>query len=613
MADNKNYILAIVLSVGVLFAWQFFYVGPQVEAQREIERLQQEQQQRQQVEQGVVPDQLGEQDASVPTVSPQQPAGAATLPGAAGAVVERDQAIGSETRIAFENNSVSGSISLNGGRIDDLVLKDYRQTVDPASPRVVLLSPSSTQDGYFAEFGWVSGNPSLDLPRRGTEWALEEGEVLRPGAPVTLRYDSESGLIFRRTISLDENFMFTVQDSVENTTPNDVVLNPYALVARMSLPETESYFLFHEGFIGVFGERGLKEVNYDGVSDEPNRTISHTASDAWLGMTDKYWATVLIPGPEHQENLTGRFSSDISTTRTRYQADYLLPGMTLAAGMSAEATHLFFAGAKEVPVVNGYDSALNLNRFELLIDWGWLYFITKPMFQALKFFGDLTGNFGISILIVTLLIKVIFFPLSNKAYVSMSRMKKVQPEMEKLRDKHKDDKMKLQQGMMELYKREKINPLAGCLPILVQIPVFFALYKVLLVTIEMRHAPFFGWIQDLSAPDPTSIFNLFGLLPYDPPSFLILGVWPLLMGITMFIQMKLNPAPPDPTQRIIFDFMPLIFMVLLATFPAGLVIYWTWNNLLTILQQSFIMHRQGVAIDLWANIKTSFRYSKPKA
>ena len=612
MADNKNYILAIVLSVFVLFGWQYFIAQPQIDAERA--RLAVEAQRAEATGAGTP----NADTSNIPGASAQGTEAAPSINAqTAGQLLDRAAAIANSTRLSFENAEIKGSIDLNGARIDDLVLKSYDKTLEDNTP-VVLLSPSGTQDPYYADFGWVSPNTNIVLPTRTTLWSVAEGETLTPTTPVTLTYDNGQGLVFKRVLSLDENYMFGVTDSVENTTANDIVLTPYALVARHSLVDTQHYALLHEGFIAVVGEEGLMEVQYSEVEEADTRSQSFAATDGWLGITDKYWATTLIPA-DVKSPFSGRFLVGTAQGRNSYQADYVLPTLTLPANGSVETSHLLFAGAKEVPVINGYEADLGIDRFELLIDWGWLYFITKPMFKALKFFADLTGNFGIAILIVTFLIKVFFFPLSNKSYASMSRMKKVQPEIEKLRDRAGDDKMKLQQGMMELYKREKINPVAGCLPMLIQIPVFFGIYKVLLVTIEMRHAPFFGWIQDLSVQDPTSVFNLFGIFSYDPTvvpligTFLGLGAWPLLMGITMFIQMKLNPAPPDPTQRMIFDFMPIIFTFLLATFPAGLVIYWTWNNFLTILQQGFIMRRQGVEIDMWGNIKNTFRYGKKKA
>jgi YidC/Oxa1 family membrane protein insertase len=402
-----------------------------------------------------------------------------------------------------------------------------------------------------------------------------------------------------------------------------VTLSPYALISRHGTPKTEGYAILHEGFVGVLGDKCLRqsfslmtechEESYKTVEDN-KKPITFDVTNAWFGITDKYWATTLLPDPAAKLHV--RFSAGlIGQTRT-YQSDYLLDAQTIAPGATGSAQTRVFAGAKEVATIDAYDKALSLNRFELLIDWGRLYFITKPMFWAIDYAYRFVGNFGVAILIITVLIKIIFFPLANKSYASMAKMKAVQPEMMAIRERYGDDKMKQQQAMMELYKKEKINPVAGCLPILVQIPVFYALYKVLFVTIEMRHAPFFGWIRDLSAPDPLTVFNLFGLIPWDPTvipvigSFLHLGPWPLIMGVTMWLQMKLNPPPPDPTQKMIFDWMPLIFTFMLATFSAGLVIYWAWNNTLSVLQQSVIMHKHGAKIELFDNIKDLFKKKK---
>jgi YidC/Oxa1 family membrane protein insertase len=394
-----------------------------------------------------------------------------------------------------------------------------------------------------------------------------------------------------------------------------VTLHPYALISRHGTPKTEGYYILHEGLIGVLGQEGLKEETYSGIADK--KSITFKVTNAWLGITDKYWAATLLP--DTNASLAARFSSSPIGSLKTYQTDYLLDAQTVAPGATGSANFRLFAGAKETPTVDAYDKALGLNRFELLIDWGWFYFITKPMFKAIDYFFRWTGNFGFAILIVTVLIKILFFPLANKSYASMAKMKAVQPEMMAIRERYGDDKMKQQQALMELYKKEKINPLAGCLPILIQIPVFFALYKVLFVTIEMRHAPFVGWIKDLSAPDPTNLFNLFGLIPFDPTvipvigAFLHLGFWPIVMGITMWVQMKLNPAPPDPTQKMIFDWMPLIFTFMLASFSAGLVIYWAWNNTLSVLQQAFIMNKHGAKIELFDNIRDTFKKKKPDA
>ena len=523
--------------------------------------------------------------------------------------------IASSPRIAIETPTLSGSIALKGGRIDDLALIKYRETVDPKSPAIVLLSPSGSPHPFYAEFGWVpAAGVTVKLPGPDTVWTQQGSGTLGIDRPVTLTYDNGEGLEFRRTIKVDENYLFTIEDTVANKGPAPVSLYPYALISRHGKPEVLGYYILHEGIVGVMGEQGLQEISYGDL--ESKKTIPFKVTNAWMGITDKYWAATLLP--DHKASLQARFSAgDLGKTKT-YQTDYLLDQVTIAPGATGSAMARLFAGAKETALVDAYDKKLELNRFELLIDWGWFYFITKPLFWLIDWLFKWLGNFGLAILAVTVLIKIAFFPLANKSYASMAKMKTVQPEMMAIRERYAEDKVKQQQALMELYKKEKINPLAGCLPILVQIPVFFALYKVLFVTIEMRHAPFYGWIKDLAAPDPTNLFNLFGLIPYDPTTipvfgaFLWLGIWPIIMGITMWFQMKLNPSPPDPTQKMIFDWMPLIFTFMLASFPAGLVIYWAWNNSLSVAQQAFIMNKHGAKIELWDNIKELFGKKKDK-
>lgn len=482
----------------------------------------------------------------------------------------------------------------------------FRETVDPKSPAIVLLSPSGTPHPFYAEFGWVGGaGAAVKLPGADTVWTQEGSGALTPAKPVTLVWDNGEGLQFRRTITVDDKFLFTVKDDVVNSGAAPVTLYPYALVSRHGTPQTLGYYILHEGLIGVLGDQGLQEVTYATIQDK--KVMPFKVTNAWLGITDKYWAATLLPDPA--ASLQAKFSSGQAGNLRTFQTDYLLDPVTVQPGQTGSAMGRLFAGAKEVATVDAYDKALGLNRFELLIDWGWFYFITKPMFWTIDFLFQWTHNFGVAILLVTVLIKILFFPLANKSYASMAKMKAVQPQMQALRERYPDDKVKQQQELMELYKREKINPIAGCWPVLIQVPVFFALYKVLFVTIEMRHAPFFGWIHDLSAPDPTTVFNLFGLLPFDPTvvpvigSLLHLGAWPLIMGVTMWFQMKLNPAPPDPTQKMIFDWMPVIFTFMLASFSAGLVIYWAWNNTLSVIQQAVIMRRNGAKIELFDNIK----------
>ncbi|ASY67538.1 membrane protein insertase YidC [Sinorhizobium fredii] len=589
MENNRNYFVAIALSVLILVAWQYFYVNPRMEKDRiAAEKAPQTQQ--------VQPQQGGQQAA------PGQ-----ALPGGAVPGESRDQAVAKSARVAIDTPALSGSINLTGARFDDLKLKGYHETVDPKSPVITLFSPAETADGYFTEIGYIGSDATGSVPGPQTVWTLSGGDKLTPATPVTLTYTNDKGVTFARTISVDENYMFQVVDSIKNDSAAPVSLSSYGRVTRFNKPTTPSIYVLHEGFIGVAGDNGLQEVGYSKVEDsqpiEPGKSTG-----GWLGITDKYWAATIVPPQETPFDI--RFSH-FADGRPRYQSDYKSDAITVAPGQSAEVKNLVFAGAKEVPVVDNYEVAYSIPNFDKLIDWGWFYFITKPMFKMMDFFFRLFGNFGIAILITTIVVKLIFFPLANKQYASMANMKKVQPKMEELKKKFGDDRMGLQQAMMQLYKDEKINPLAGCWPILIQIPVFFALYKVIYITIEMRHAPFFGWIRDLSAPDPTTIVNLFGLLPFDGPAFLHLGVWPIIMGVTMFLQMRMNPTPPDPTQAMLFTWMPLVFTFMLASFPAGLVIYWAWNNTLSIAQQGIIMKRQGVKVELFDNLKGLFT-KRPK-
>ena len=513
----------------------------------------------------------------------------------------RDAAVQAAPRIIIDTPHVDGSISLLGARLDDLKLKDYRETVDPGSPEITLLSPSGSPSPYYVEHGWtLAPDSKASVPNATTLWTRVGTGTLSPQIPVVLTYDNQKGLTFRRTIAIDENYMFTVTQEVTNTGETETTLYPYALISRHGLPQIENFFILHEGFVGVLGEEGLKEVDYDDVVDDGAQSFE--AKSGWVGITDKYWATAIAPAQD--QAYTARYSS--SGTRPIFQADYLLEAVAVQPGATALIKSNVFAGAKQVKLLNAYEADLGLLNFELLIDWGWFYFITQPLFKLIDFLFHFLGNFGLAILATTVLIKLALFPLANKSYVSMSKMKMLQPEMTKMRERFGDDRAKQQQAMMELYKKEKVNPMSGCLPIVVQIPIFFALYKTLFVTIEMRHQPFFGWIHDLSAPDPTSLFNLFGVIPWDPPTFLMVGAWPIIMGITMFLQMRLNPTPPDPVQAQIFTWMPLLFTFLLANFASGLVIYWAWNNSLSILQQYYIMTRQGVEVNMLGNIMEAF-------
>ncbi|HEY4980476.1 MAG TPA: membrane protein insertase YidC [Pseudolabrys sp.] len=611
MTDSKNTILAIVLSAFVLIAWQYFFAMPQEKARQEqLQAQQQAQQQRPQ--KPAEPGQPAQAPATQP--GPPQLPGQATQP-SVGVPITRAAALASTPRVPIATDSLQGSIALKGGRIDDLALIKFRETVDPKSPPIVLLSPSGSPNPFYAEFGWTNAaGANVKVPTAETVWTRQGSGALDAGHPLTLTYDNGQGFEFRRTFAVDDKYLFTIKDEVVNKSANPISLYPFALISRHGTPQTLGYYILHEGLIGKFGDEGSKEVTYSNIEDK--KLNNFNATNAWLGITDKYWAAVLLPKTD--AHVIANFRADTLGTTKTYQTDYLLDAQTIAPGATGTADARLFAGAKEVRVVNDYEKKLELNHFDLLIDWGWFYFITKPLFFVIDYIYHLVGNFGIAILIVTVLIKAAFFPLANKSYASMAKMKAVQPQMTALRERFADDKTKQQQALMELYKKEKINPLAGCLPIAVQIPVFFSLYKVLFVTIEMRHAPFFGWILDLSAPDPTNVFNLFGLIPLDPTTvpmvghFLHLGAWPLIMGVTMWAQMKLNPAPPDPTQKMIFDWMPVIFTFMLATFPAGLVIYWAWNNSLSVAQQSVIMRKHGVKIELIDNIKAMFAKKKPQ-
>jgi YidC/Oxa1 family membrane protein insertase len=606
MTDQKNTILAIVLSAFVLIGWQIFFGLPQVEKQKQIAQQQAQERTQQPAPTTTQPGTVPQQP---PSTAPQAPGQPTVAPGQP---ITREAALAASPRVRIDTPRLAGSISLKGGRIDDLALTKYRETVDPNSPPIVLLAPSGSPQPFYAEFGWVAAAGTANVPGIDTVWRQEGTGTLGVGRPVTLVTDNGEGLEFRRTITVDDKYLFTIRDDVANKGSAPATLYPYALVSRHGTPQTLGYYILHEGLIGVLGEKGLYEETYSKIEEKKTETFDVT--NAWLGITDKYWATALLP--DTNAKLKARFSSGLLGSLKTYQTDYLLDARTIEPGATTSVNARLFAGAKEVAIVDGYDKDLKLNRFELLIDWGYFYFITKNLFLVMDWIFHQVGNFGVAILLITVLIKIVFLPLANKSYASMAKMKAVQPEMIAIRERYAEDKMKQQQAMMELYKKEKINPVAGCLPILVQIPVFFALYKVLFVTIEMRHAPFFGWIKDLAAPDPTNLFNLFGLIPWDPTllpvigPFLHLGIWPIIMGITMWFQMKLNPPPPDPTQAMIFNWMPVIFTFMLASFPAGLVIYWAWNNLLSVGQQSFIMHRHGTKIELFDNLKAMFPKKK---
>ena len=591
--DNKNFLLAIVMSAMIIFGWQYFYAGPQQEALKQ-QMLAQQAQQAQQAEQ------------AAPATGGNANAPAAL---ADNVILPRDQAIAASARVEIDTPSLAGSINLQGGRLDDLQLKNYRETVSPSSPLITLLSPSATKEGFFAEDGYVAApGTTAKLPDSKTIWTAPANAKLTTTSPVTLTYDNGEGLVFTKTIAIDDNYLFTITRSVENKSAAPVALLAYSRLKRNGTPKTENIYVLHEGLIGVT-EGKLSEIDYADLKEEGALPVETASIGGWAGFTDKYWAAALIPANDAKVR-TG-FRYDGAGGRDSYQADFISQeAASIAPGGSVTAVERLFAGAKVVQIINGYHDALKLDHFDLMIDWGWFYFFTKPLFWLLEMLKAMTGNFGVAILVATVLIKAAFYPLANKSYESMSKMKKLQPEMERLKTVYPDDRMKQQQELMILYKKEKVSPLSGCLPMLVQIPVFFALYKVIYVTIEMRHAPFFGWIQDLSAPDPTNLFTLFGLIDWAPPSFLMLGIWPIVMGVTMWVQMRLNPTPPDPVQAQLFNWMPVLFTFMLAMFPAGLVIYWAWNNSLSIIQQATIMKRQGVEINLLGNIRDSLPFLK---
>ncbi|MCE2510611.1 MAG: membrane protein insertase YidC [Alphaproteobacteria bacterium] len=569
--EQRNLLLAVVLSLGILLSFQafydYYYPPPAKPAESETAIALQ-----------------------TPTL-PAEPGGAPVPQGASISeaaeigVQDRAAALAEDARIAIDSSRIDGSLRLMGGRIDDIHLKTYRETTDPSSPEITVLHPSGTAQPYYAQFGWVAGDASVPVPGADTPWETKD-TILTPDRPVTLTWRNGQGLEFIRQIALDDAYMFTVTDRVKNVSKNELTLHAYGLVSRTGTPETLGFFILHEGLLGVFNKT-LEELDYDDLRDK--REIQTNSQGGWIGITDKFWLAALVPDQATENHY--RFTHWTVAGTDKYQIDFLGPGLTLPAGGTLETANRLFAGAKEVRLLDAYANKLNVTLFDRGVDFGWFYFLTKPIFYLLDYLNAVLGNFGLASLVMTVMIKLVFYPLANKSYRAMSKMKLLQPKVVELRERLKDDRQKMSQELMALYKAEKVNPLAGCLPVLIQLPVFFALYKVLFVTIEMRHAPFYGWIQDLSAPDPTTIFNLFGLLPFTPPDFLQLGLWPIFMGITMWAQFQLNPPPADPIQAKIFQFMPLLFTFLLAHFPAGLVIYWAWNNILSIAQQWWIMRK----------------------
>jgi YidC/Oxa1 family membrane protein insertase len=595
--DTRNLFLAIALSVLVMAAWQYFYAGPlyQREHQAQMEANQAN---------TALPNEV--QPSAAPTAVPPGAPVAATPPGAPAATPPRtvSAALAASPRVVIDTPSVGGSIDLKGGKIDDIVLKDYHETVDPKSPNVRLFSPPGAPDAYWAETGFVSP-AGAKTPGLDAVWTADR-PTLTPAQPVTLTWDNGAGLVFKRVVAVDDKYMFTITDSVANSGSVPATVQPYALVLRHGRPTVGGYSVLHEGFVGVIGDGGVQEVTYANIEKAAGKVNAFKGDGGWLGFTDKYWGSAVMPA--QTAPIEARFSASGTVQPVDYQADFLGKEQSVAPGATVETTTRVFAGAKEVSTIDNYAAKLGIKKFDLMIDWGWFYFITKPLFLLIDAIYHLVGNFGLAILIVTVMVKLAFFPLANRSYRSMAKMKKIQPQIAALKDLYPDDRVKQQQEQMALFKREGVNPVAGCLPMVIQIPVFFALYKVIFITIEMRHAPFFGWIRDLSAPDPTNIFTLFGLIPWEPTAlpvfghFLALGIWPLIMGVSMFFQMKMNPEPTDPVQKQMFSWMPVIFTFMLGTFPAGLVIYWTWNNTLTVLQQYYIMTKAGVKVELWDNL-----------
>jgi len=552
--ETKNVLIAVILSTLVLVFWSTFFEPPINE------------------EQFVNNEMTSKQETSSPSLSLDG--------GELKNKATRNESINKTSRINVENDNIKGSISLNGAIIDDVIFKNYNERLN-GKDKVNFLNPKNSSKEYFIETGWASsGDEKIKLPLDNTIWKVVGNSTLTPLSPIILEWNNSEGLIFKKKIELDDKFLFKITQTIKNNSNNSYQFYPYAQITRKGKPEGRQIYILHEGFLGVFGEE-LKEEDYDDIEKEK---FIINSSKGWLGITDKYWLTAIVPEKGKD------FKAEFLYKNEKYKANYIIKDVAiLNPGSSITNKVNAFVAAKEVAVIDGYAKSLGIDKFDLAIDWGWFYFFTKPLFFVIDYFFKLTGNFGLAIVIITALIRLVFFPLANYSFKSMAKMKMLQPEMVRLKELHKDDKVKLQQEMMALYKREKVNPVSGCLPVLIQIPFFFAIYKMLYVTLEMRHQPFFGWIKDLSERDPTSIFNLFGLIPWDPPTFLMIGAWPILMGISMFIQQKLNPTPPDPIQAKIFMFFPIFLTIILAPFPSGLVVYWTVNNILTITQQWVIM------------------------
>ena len=569
--ETRNLILAIVLSVGVLLLWTVFIEAPRQQINQSIESDQQESigeiTKLETEELNQIEEDLGIKKQSFETLE--------------------DSLVGT-TRINIDTESLEGSINLKGLKIDDIVLKKYQETLDENSSNIRVLSPLSTENGYEVSFGWLKDKKAnFETPTSESEWKLiSPSNTLRENSELEFEWLNNTGQIYRTSISVDENYLFSINQKIINNSNQEIIVNNASKINRQTAPALSGMFILHEGLLGVLEEK-LELIDYDDLKDE-NETLNFESNNGWVGVTDKYWLAALIP------DQTKPFKA-IYTYDNGYIAYYRsLNAQSVQSNGELEISSKIFIGAKEAKLIDQYQEDFNIYNFDLAIDWGWFYFLTKPLFYIIYYFSGISGNFGLAIIILTVITRIIFFPLANWSFVSMAKMKMLQPEMTRIKELYKEDRPQQQKALMDLYKKEKVNPISGCLPILIQIPFFFAIYKMLFVSIEMRHAPFYGWIQDLAAKDPTTIFNLFGLIPWDPPSFMIIGVWPVLMGITMYLQQKLNPAPPDPIQAKIFMFFPLFITILLAQFAAGLVIYWTTNNILSIIQQWVITRRTTV-------------------
>ncbi|ADR52062.1 putative inner membrane protein translocase component YidC [Candidatus Liberibacter solanacearum CLso-ZC1] len=574
MEKNWNYFAAIAISVAIVYVWQLVYVQPRIEAIKEGKKT--------------------------PLTIEKQSIQNTIVP-----IDNRAQALSRSPRVEINSPSLAGSINLKGAQFDDLSLKGYRVDVSRNSPMVALLNPLNTENAYFAELNYISTTNTTVFPNENTVWNLVSGQVLTPSSPIKLAFKSANNILFERIISLDENYLFTIVDTITNNGTNLISFSPYGKITRYKLQKESNSFGVQEGFIAVLGDQSLIEKKYSDI--EKSSVSNFHESNSWLGISDKYWASAFIPPKE--KSFQSRFDY-FSDGRARYQANFKINEIILSPGKSTKTTNSLFVGAKELPIIQHYEKELEIPRFEMLIDWGWFYFIAKPMFALMSYFYNLVGNFGIAIMLTTIFVKALFFPLAKKQYVSTANMKNIQPKIDALREKFKQASPQvLQKEMLQLYKTHKINPLAGCWPILLQIPVFFAIYKVISISLEMRHAPFFGWIQDLAAPDPTNIFTLFGILPFQLPEFIHVGIWPIIMSLSMFLQLKMSPPPTDKGQAIVLNWMPVVFVFALSSFPAGLIIYWSWSNIISIIQQTVIMKMYGAKIDIIDRLRSMFAKS----